>query len=66
MPISEILAGIDAEIDRLQQVKALLSGPSKTPPSQTAPKKRHFSATGLARIRAAQKARWAKAKEAAK
>jgi hypothetical protein len=67
MPIKEIIAGIDAEIARLQQARELLNGTtSKDPAAAPEKKKRHISATGLAKIAAAQKKRWAKAKKAAK
>jgi hypothetical protein len=71
----EILTHIDEEIARLLQVKALLTpGPIKLipvkasfkPSKKAAPTgKRTMSAEGRARIAAAQKARWAKAKRAA-
>lgn len=60
MQINEIVAALDSEILRLQQVKALLSG------STTNGKKHHLSAEARARIAAAQKKRWAKAKRASK
>jgi hypothetical protein len=67
MLINEIIAGIDAEIARLQQARELLNGTtSKRPAAEPARKKRHISAAGLATIAAAQKKRWAKAKKAAK
>jgi hypothetical protein len=64
METTHILAEIDSEIARLQQVRALLSGHSAKPKSTG--KKRHMSAEARARIAAAQKARWAKAKKPAK
>ena len=66
MTTSDILAGIDEEISRLQQVRALLAGgvgtraSSKT--AKKASKKPMMSAEGRARIAAAQRARWAKQK----
>jgi hypothetical protein len=72
MTTDTILAEIDAEILKLQQVKALLTGSTskRSPgrPSNSVPiaKKRTMSAEGRARIAAAQKARWAKAKKAAR
>jgi hypothetical protein len=74
MDTSQIISEIDAEIARLQQAKSLLTGtttkrtPGRKPPSATkAPtKRRTISAAGRARIVAAQKARWAKIKKAAK
>ena len=73
MQTSQILAELDAEIARLQQAKALLAGetvkrgpgrPKTT--SETAPtkkKKRNLTPEGRARIAAAVKARWARAKK---
>ncbi len=68
METSQILIEIDAEIERLQQVKLLLSGSAAIGTSHAAPtpKKRTMSAKGRAHIAAAQKARWAKVKKAAK
>lgn len=64
MQTHAILNAIDAEITRLQQAKVLLSGLSTKP--QRAVKKRHLSAEARAKIAAAQRARWAKTKKAAK
>jgi hypothetical protein len=84
MNTEAIIELIDAEISRLQQAKALLSGATATTTKRAAgrPKsvvvarilsisrakavKRVMSAEGKARIAEAQKARWAKAKKAAK
>jgi hypothetical protein len=78
MDIKKILAELDAEIARLQQAKALLSGepvkrspgrPKATSTTTVAPtkkKKRNLTPEGRARIAAAVKARWAKQKKAAK
>jgi hypothetical protein len=72
MDTNEILAAIDAEIERLQEAKALLDGSPTNNASKNAAKsstksgKRTMSAAGRARIAAAQKARWAKAKKAGK
>lgn len=64
MSINEILAGIDAEIARLQQVRTLLNGEGA---HKTVAKKRHkLSPEARARIATAQKARWAKVKKAGK
>ena len=78
MDTAEIIAEIDLEIARLEKAKALITGQSATPKrgrpstgkqmtvatSFEAPrKKRKISAEGRARIVAAQKARWAKAKK---
>jgi hypothetical protein len=73
MEINHIITEIDAEIARLQQAKDLLNGTTtKRSPGRPAahiasgPTKRTMSAAGRARIAAAQKARWAKVKKAAK
>jgi hypothetical protein len=81
MQTSELLAAIDEEIVRLEQARALLAGSGTGPArsgrpvgafsgfgaSGTAPRKRRtISAAGRARIAAAQRARWAKVKTAAK
>jgi len=75
--LEAILAGIDEEIARLTSARQLLTGiPTKRRPgrpkssaaSVAAPKKRkrrRMSAEGRARIAAAQKARWDKARKAA-
>ncbi|HEY4354166.1 MAG TPA: hypothetical protein VGN16_00345 [Acidobacteriaceae bacterium] len=75
MNISKILATIDTEIAKLQEVRKLLVG-GETKPGRGRPKKaaavpvkkaKHkLSAEGRARIAAAQKARWAKAKKSTK
>jgi hypothetical protein len=74
MDTTEIIQTIDAEIARLEKARVLLNGdstsaarlershiskPNSTPKAQ---KRRKISAEGRARIAAAQKARWAKAK----
>jgi hypothetical protein len=69
--LQSILAELDAEISRLQQAKALLTGETVKrspgrPKSTTAKKKRNLTPEGRARIAAAVKARWAKQKKAAK
>jgi hypothetical protein len=66
-----ILAKIDSEIRRLEQVRAILTGKdshrgSKAPAPASPQKKRRLSAEARARISAAQKARWARNKKAAK
>jgi hypothetical protein len=79
MDANEIIAQIDSEIARLEQVKSILSGSTATttikakrgPKSKTAPtpstaKKRILSPEARARIAAAQKARWVKVRKAAK
>jgi hypothetical protein len=73
MDTAEILQTIDAEIARLEQVRALLNGhtaPVKrgrpigsNATTTTKAPRRKMSAEGRARIVAAQKARWAKAKK---
>jgi hypothetical protein len=66
MQINEIIAAIDSEIIRLQQAKALLSGFTTSGNATSTPKKRQLSAEARAKIAAAQKKRWAKAKKASK
>ena len=76
----DILAAIDVEIAALQQARALIAGaaatntkrgsgrPRKLPTRFETPapkKKRKMSPEGRARLVAAVKARWAKAKKAA-
>jgi hypothetical protein len=74
MDTTEILQTIDAEIARLEKARALLNGhvsaPAKRgrpvgakPLAASKPQSRKMSAEGRARIAAAQKARWAKAKK---
>ena len=77
METNQIIAQIDTEIARLQEVKSILSGSTitkvkrgpkrtKTAPKPVIVKKRTMSPEGRAKIAAAQKARWAKTKKAAK
>ena len=77
MDTNDIVLEIDAEISRLQQARALLSGTEITakrrpgrPAGTRFPSKtkavRSLSAEARARIAIAQKARWAKTKKAAK
>jgi len=70
MITSEIVAAIDAEIQKLQQVKALLNGlgdhRGAGSPSAAPFKKRNVSPEARARMAAAQTARWAKVKKATK
>jgi hypothetical protein len=79
MNIETILEQIDAEIAKLQQVKALLNGTGVQRGSgrpgaslvvsrilSVEPIRHHMSAEGKARIAAAQKARWAAQKRADK
>jgi hypothetical protein len=76
---ASILAQIDAEILKLQEAKALLNGavtkkgpgrPKKSvavaASAKTNPAKRVLSPEAKARIAAAQQARWAKVRKAAK
>ena len=74
MDTQKIVAEIDAELSRLQQVKSLLTG-TNTAESRTvgrnsmaagSGKKRTLSADARERIAAAQRARWAKSKRAVK
>jgi hypothetical protein len=72
MSQNDILTLIDADIAHLKQARALLAGADKRGPGRpksTAAKpkqKGKISPEGRARIAAAQKARWAKQKKAAK
>jgi hypothetical protein len=71
METQGMLAQIDFEIDRLQQVRAILTGTGKNGrknriTAKSAPKKRQLSPEARARIAAAQKARWAKARHTPK
>jgi hypothetical protein len=73
MDTTEVIQSIDAEIARLEKARALLNGHVSTPAKRgrpvssklgatAKPQRRKMSAEGRARIAAAQKARWAKAK----
>jgi hypothetical protein len=69
MDLEAILQTIDEEIERLSKARALLTGnvaPLRRGLSHAAParKRRTMSADGRARIAAAQRARWAKARRA--
>jgi hypothetical protein len=71
MTREEIIAAIDEEIDRLEQVRDLLQAAGSTKlvgslgrKTVAAPKKRNLSPDARARIAAAQKRRWAKQKAA--
>jgi hypothetical protein len=78
MDTKQIIAELDTEIARLQEVKSILSrttattptnrrpNKAKTAPTRITAKKRTMSPEGRAKIAAAQKARWARAKKAAK
>lgn len=78
METSQIVAQIDAEIARLQQVRQILAGMTTEGPVKRGrgrprkttlpvlPKKRTLSAEARAKIAAATKARWAQAKKAGK
>jgi phage gpG-like protein len=67
MSIESILAELDAEIKRLQEVRKLLAG-TGTHSSATKPvakkRRRKMSAAARKRIADAQRARWAKRKAA--
>jgi hypothetical protein len=68
MDTQEIIAQLDAEIARLQQLKGILSS-TATKAKLGRPKKaakRTLSPEARAKIAAAQKKRWAKTKKAAK
>jgi len=67
MEMKGILVEIDAEIRRLEQARAILTGKASHPDGKATPplrKKRRLSPEARARISAAQKARWAKNKRA--
>ncbi len=80
MNTNDIIRGIEAEIERLQQARAILTGvpaqrqprrPAKAtsvdPAEFTKPtKRRPLSAVAREKIAAAQRARWAKSKDSAK
>ena len=77
MDTNEIIAQLDTEIARLQQVKSILSGTTTTKvkraykksgvaPTPITSGKRVLSPEARARIVAAQKARWAKVKKTKK
>lgn len=68
MDTTQLVSALDAELDILHQVKALLSGTTSGVARRGRPpkKKRVLSAEARARIAAAQKRRWAKQKAAAK
>jgi len=76
MTTHEILAAIDEEISRLQQVKQLLSEDGSRRPGQATSfafgsntgvrKRKPMSKAARAKIAAAQRKRWAKQKAAAK
>ena len=64
MNLDAIVQGIDEEIDRLQRVRALLTGHT-APLKRGVPSsgRRYMSAAGRARIAEAQRKRWAKARK---
>ena len=68
--VEGIIASLDGEIERLESARNILSESNgsgvKVGFTKKAKATRHFSAAGLKRIAAAQKARWAKQKKAAK
>jgi hypothetical protein len=77
MGLNEIVAALDDEISRLQQVRSLLAGTKggvtraatsfAFGANQAKPRKRrHLSAEARERIAAAQRKRWAAQKKAAK
>lgn len=71
MDVKDILVEIDAEISRLQQARALLSGETAPKPgpgkgkSASVPKKRKLTPEGRKRIAEAMKRRWAERKKQA-
>jgi hypothetical protein len=65
MNTTELLASVNSEIVRFQQVRALLAGNNRSHSVQ--PRKKHkLSAEARERIAAAQRKRWAKQKAARK
>jgi ElaB/YqjD/DUF883 family membrane-anchored ribosome-binding protein len=68
--MTQILREIDAEIQRLQQARSILAGSTKPPVKRAAAahgrRTRLLSAAARAKISAAQRAPWAKARKAAK
>jgi hypothetical protein len=77
MVINEIVAALDDEISRLQQVRSLLAGTKSSVTNAATSfafganrakprKRRHLSAEARERIAAAQRKRWAAQKKAAK
>jgi hypothetical protein len=68
MEVSQLVAEVDQEIARLQQVRNLLTGGGGFPGpfKQKAKKKRVLSAEAREKIAAAQRKRWAKQKRTAK
>jgi len=67
MDTTALLFSIESEIATLQQARALLAGQDgHVRPGRKPGKKHTMSAAGRARIAAAQRARWAKQKRAAK
>lgn len=65
MTIDTILASIDAEIARLQQVRALLSSDGTRKAAAPVRKRRKLSAAARKKIADAQRKRWAAQKKAA-
>jgi hypothetical protein len=67
MQVTQILAEIDQEISRLQQVRALLADETPRraygPRKATGPRKRKISPEGRRRIAEAMKRRWAERKK---
>jgi len=68
METNQILTAIDAEIERLQQARAILRGVagSARRVGPSSPKRRRLSPEARAKIAAAQRARWAAQKKASK
>jgi hypothetical protein len=67
MDVTAIVQSIDAEIMRLEKIRALLTEQTAPlepgfAPSEPARKRKRVSEEGRARMAAAQKARWAKLK----
>lgn len=72
MEVSRIIAEIDAQIEKLQQARALLAGtgmakpgPGRPKSRKTTPTKRRLSPEGRKRIADAMKRRWAERRKQA-
>jgi hypothetical protein len=69
MNTNELIEALDAEIARLEQARAILEGNGRSAAVKrgvNTTQRRTMSPEGRAKIAAAQRARWAKAKRAGK
>jgi len=64
--VTKLIAALDGEISRLQQVRQLLAGGQSKAAKQTGKAKHTLSRAARAKISAAQKKRWAAIRKAAK